>query len=128
MRIKCICHHITFYIPPIVILYIRIGYMYIFDTCTKNSQHPVIKMAMKEGEQFLLLVFYTCTMFFMDLYTPARSKEDCTDLTCSNNNCSELHNVDHSTVNSALLSVCILLSLAIRYSTPGHQVQYAYVG
>ena len=81
----------------------------------------------KEGDRsFPLLVFYI--MLFMDLYTLARSEEDCTNLTCSNNNCSEWHNVDHSTVNSALLSVCILLSLAIRYSTPVHQVQYAYVG
>ena len=78
-----------------------LGYMYIFDTRLLVQKFPRPgKMVTKEGDRFLLLVFYT--MFFMDLYTPARSKEDCTNLTCSSNNCSEWHNVDHSTVNSYL--------------------------
>ena len=74
----------------------------------------------RRHDQSFLLVFYT--LFFMDLYTLARSEDDCTNLTCSNNNCSECRH--HGSILYPMLSAVFFLSLAILVQT----VQYAYIG
>ena len=73
-------------------------------------QDPVVRW--RRHDQSFLLVFYT--LFFMDLYTLARSEDDCTNLTCSNNNCSECRHHGYPRFYlSAVFFFCVCVSLAI---------------